>query len=92
MLSDRKKVRKTKLQVTVDKLKASGGALSMMSSKLTTMNQLTRKAAEIMVKESTRAYHAAFRVISRTRLTDFGLKKVQDTYFSLLPCLMFTPF
>lgn len=56
---------------------------------------ITRKAAEIMVKESTRAYHDPSLRLSSTGLdipyltTDFGLKKVQDTYFTLLPCLTF---
>jgi hypothetical protein len=56
---------------------------------------ITRKATEIMVNESTRAYHDPSLRLSSTGLdipyltTDFGLKKVQDTYFSLLPCLTF---
>jgi hypothetical protein len=56
---------------------------------------ITRKAAEIMVKESTWAYHGPSLRLSSTGLdipyltTDFGLKEVQDSYFRHLPCLTF---
>jgi len=54
---------------------------------------ITRKAAEIMVKESTRAYHDDFLHLSASGLTadfvgtDFGLEKIKNIYSTLLPCL-----
>ena len=135
MHADRKKGGKTKLQVTVDKVKASGWRsindfITAYYSEPTFASQslryqpetdfipsrildiwmvqvpsqaakyelnmtITRKAAEIMIKESTKAYHDPSLRLSTAGLdipyltTDFGLKRIQDTYFSLLPCLMF---
>jgi hypothetical protein len=54
---------------------------------------ITRKAAEIMVKESTRAYHNDFLRLSASELTadfvgtDFGLEKIKKIYSTFLPCL-----
>jgi hypothetical protein len=54
---------------------------------------ITHKAIEIMTEESTTAYRNDKLHLSGSRLstpyltTDFGLKKVQETYKSLLPCL-----
>jgi hypothetical protein len=56
---------------------------------------ITRKAAEIMVSESTKAYHHPDLRLSSSDLdiayltTDFGLQKLQSLYISLLPCLSF---
>ena len=56
---------------------------------------ITRKATEIMVKESTMAYQRPEFQLSSSGLdipylmTEFGLKKLQDTYATLLPCLSF---
>ena len=54
---------------------------------------ITRHAAQIMVNESTAAYHNKELCLSSSGLdipyltTDFGLKKIQDIYSQLLPCL-----
>ena len=54
---------------------------------------ITRKAAEIMVKESTKAYHHNFLRLSASGLTadfvdtDFGLEKIKRIYSTFLPCL-----
>ena len=54
---------------------------------------ITRKAAEIMVKESTRAYRNDFLRLSASGLTadfvdtDFGLEKIKNIYSTFLPCL-----
>ena len=54
---------------------------------------ITRKAAEIMVKESTRACHDDFLRLSASGLTadfvgtDFGLEKIKNIYSTLMPCL-----
>ena len=56
---------------------------------------ITRKAATIMVDESTKAYHHADLRLSTSDLElaydtpDFGLQKLQDLYLSLLPCLSY---
>ncbi|CAA7263909.1 unnamed protein product [Cyclocybe aegerita] len=53
----------------------------------------TKTAAEIMVKESTKAYHDPELRLSASGLdipyltTNFGLNKIQKTYSQLLPCL-----
>jgi hypothetical protein len=49
--------------------------------------------AQIMVNESTAAYHNKNLCLSSSRVnipyltTDFGLKKIQGIYMELLPCL-----
>ena len=54
---------------------------------------ITHKAIEIMTEESTTAYHNDKLHLSGSKLntpyltTDFGLKKVQETYKTHLPCL-----
>ena len=54
---------------------------------------ITRHAAQIMVNESTAAYHNKQLCLSSSGLdipyltTDFGLKKIQNVYSKLLPCL-----
>ena len=54
---------------------------------------ITRHAAQIMVNESTAAYHNKELCLSSSGLdtpyltTDFGLKKIQNIYSQLLPCL-----
>ena len=54
---------------------------------------ITRHAAQIMVNESTAAYHNKKLSLSSSGLdipyltTDFGLKQIQDIYSELLPCL-----
>ncbi|KAF8070439.1 hypothetical protein FPV67DRAFT_1487410 [Lyophyllum atratum] len=56
---------------------------------------ITRKAAQIMVKESTTAYHDKTLRFSSSGLdipyltTDFGIKTIQQSYAKLLPCLSF---
>jgi len=56
---------------------------------------ITKKAAEIMIKESTTAYRDHRLQVSSSGLdipyltSDFGLKKMQDIYTALLPCLTF---
>jgi len=54
---------------------------------------ITRHAAQIMVNESTAAYHNKKLCLSSSGLnipyltTDFGLKQIQDIYSQILPCL-----
>ena len=54
---------------------------------------ITRHSAQIMVNESTAAYHNKELCLSSSGLnipyltTDFGLKKIQNIYSQLLPCL-----
>ena len=54
---------------------------------------ITRHAAQIMVNESTAAYHNRQLCLSSSGLdipyltTDFGLQKIQEIYSQLLPCL-----
>jgi hypothetical protein len=54
---------------------------------------ITQKAAEIMVQESTKAYHDNGLRLSASELnaklinSDFGLKNIRTTYDTLLPCL-----
>ena len=54
---------------------------------------ITRHSAQIMVNESTPAYHNKELCLSSSGLdilyltTDFGLKKIQNIYSQLLPCL-----
>jgi len=54
---------------------------------------ITRKAAEIMVQESTKAYHNNRLCLSALGLnaelvnSNFGLEKIRTTYNTLLPCL-----
>ena len=54
---------------------------------------ITQHAAQIMVNESTAAYHNKKLCLSSSGLnipyltTDFGLKQIQDIYSQLLPCL-----
>lgn len=54
---------------------------------------ITRHAAQIMVNESTAAYHNKKLCLSSSGVnipyltTDFGLKQIQDIYSELLPCL-----
>lgn len=54
---------------------------------------ITRKAAEIMVQESTKAYHNNGLRLSTSGLSaelissDLGLEKIRTTYNTLLPCL-----
>lgn len=54
---------------------------------------ITCAAADIMIQESTRAYHNSSLQISSSGLnipyltTEFGLQQIRKTYNSLLPCL-----
>ena len=67
----------------------------LSGSKLKLNLTITQKATEIIVKESTMGYQhpefqlSSFRLDIPYLTTEFGLKKIQDTYATLLPCLSF---
>ncbi|KII93848.1 hypothetical protein PLICRDRAFT_171553 [Plicaturopsis crispa FD-325 SS-3] len=56
---------------------------------------ITRKTADVVVKESTAAYHKDALCLSSSDIdvqfltADFGLNKIMDVYHTLLPCLWF---